>query len=67
MIKRQYLITFGFASQNENKFTIIHGENKDIAYGSACALYGFANVGGVYVDNAQNREYLRAKGYEEIK
>ncbi|MCM1305887.1 MAG: hypothetical protein NC303_01090 [Firmicutes bacterium] len=66
MVKRQYLIVFGFGTLNDNKFTTIQGENKDIAYGSACAKYGFANVGGVYVDNAQNREYLQAKGYVEI-
>ena len=66
MIKRRYLVTFRFGTKNESKFTLIHGDNKDIAYGQACALYGFNNVGGVYADNAENREYLHAKGKTEI-
>lgn len=62
MVKRRYLITFRFNSKYGNKYAYIHGDNKDIAYGQACALWGFMNVGGVYVDNDENREYLRAKG-----
>ena len=66
MAKRQYLIVFCFGSKNDNKFITISSESKDIAFGQACAKYGFDDVGGVYVDNAQNRKYLRAKGYSEI-
>ena len=66
MIKRRYLITFRFNTKNENKYAVIHGDNKDIAYGQACALYGFMNVGGVYVDNEENRAYLFTKGYTAL-
>lgn len=33
---------------------------------TACVVYGFYNVGGVYVDNEQNREYLRLQGKTEM-
>lgn len=67
MIKRRYLITFRFNTKNENKFAEIHGDDKDMAYGNACALYGFLNVGGVYVDNEKSRAYLRARGLRLYK
>lgn len=66
MINRRYLVTFGFNTKNENKFTVMYGDNKDFVYGQACAQYGFLNVGGVYVDNEQNREYLRLQGKTEM-
>ena len=30
------------------------GTSKDDVYGRACAMYGFLNVAGVYVDNPDN-------------
>ena len=30
------------------------GTSNDDVYGSACAMYGFLNVAGVYVDNPDN-------------
>ena len=53
-MKRRYLITFMFNTKYSLRYTVMIGTSKDDVYGSACAMHGFLNVAGVYVDNPDN-------------
>ncbi len=67
MNKRKYFVTFRSGTKFENKFVHILADNKDMAYSQACAVYGFLNVGGVYVDNDYNYKALAVRGLKELK
>ena len=43
------------------------GTSKDDVYGRACAMYGFLNVAGVYVDNPDNVKYLEMKNFKLLE
>ncbi len=65
-VRRRYIVTFKFGGKYSNKFVRVLAQNKDEAYGNACADYGFVNVAGVYCDDAYIQEWLRVHHFEEL-
>lgn len=66
-MKRRYLITFMFNTKYSLRYTVMTGTSKDDVYGRACAMYGFLNVAGVYVDNPDNVKYLEMKNFKLLE
>lgn len=67
MVNRRYLVTVRVAN-GDYEYVERTGDNKDIVYGNACAEFGFANVGGVYVYDSADiaLERLRIKGIKAM-
>lgn len=66
MANRRYIVTFKYNSKYSLTYVRMVGANKDEVYGKACALYGFNNVSGVYVDNDDNVDWYKVRGFKEL-
>lgn len=65
-VRRKYIITFTFGGKYSCKYVRVFAQNKDEAFGNACAEYGFLNVSGVYCDNEYTQDWLRVHKFEEL-
>lgn len=64
MGKRRYIVTFRCKTEYADKYALLLGTDKDNAYMQACALYGFMNVGGIYLDDDYTRAVIRMRKLE---